>query len=80
MSTEYVRTEFNCQRISVIFHSSASDKLAIDLLILLVCVVFPQRERKSVWQIVSNKRFVNDTRVWQTLQVFIYTYSVTHTL
>ena len=28
---------FNCRRISVIFHRSASDKQAVDSLVLLVC-------------------------------------------
>ena len=35
MSWEYVSTEFNCRRISVIVHRSASDKLAFDS---LVCI------------------------------------------
>ena len=29
MSREYVSTEFDCRRISVIVHRSASDKLAV---------------------------------------------------
>ena len=37
MSMEYVSIEFNSQRISVIVHRSASDKLAVDSLVLLVC-------------------------------------------
>ena len=36
MSREQVSTEFDCWRISVIVHLSASEKLAIDPLILLV--------------------------------------------
>ena len=37
MSMEYVSTEFNCRRISVIVHRSSGDKLAVDSLVLLVC-------------------------------------------
>ena len=36
MSRQYVSTEFNCRRISVIVHRSASDKLSIDSLVLPV--------------------------------------------
>ena len=54
---EYVRTEFNCRRISVIVHLSASDELAVDSLYSLFVdwVLYPQRERKSVWQIVCKR-------------------------
>ena len=42
------------------FERSVRDKLAVDLLVLLVdWVLFPQGERKSVRQIVSYQRFVN---------------------
>ena len=37
MSREYVSTEFNGRRISVIVHRSDSDELAVDPLDLLVC-------------------------------------------
>ena len=37
MSMEYASIEFNSRRISVIVHRSASDKLAVDSLVLLVC-------------------------------------------
>ena len=37
VSGEYVSTEFNCWRISVIVHRSANDKLAVYSLVLLVC-------------------------------------------
>ena len=51
MSREYVSMEFNCRRIPVIVHRSASDKLAIDSLVLLICglsLIPPQdRERLS---------------------------------
>ena len=55
---KYVSTEFNCRRISVIVHGSASDKLAVDSLVLHVFGFspIPQRERNSVWQIVSNQK------------------------
>ena len=52
MNREYVSTEFNCRRISVIVHRSASDKLAVDSLVLLVCGL-SLKERKIVWEIVS---------------------------
>ena len=38
MNRENVSTEFNCRRISVIVHRSASDKLAVDSLVLLECL------------------------------------------
>ena len=37
MSMEYASIEFNSRRISVILHRSASDKQAVDSLVLLVC-------------------------------------------
>ena len=51
VSREKVSTKFDCGRISVIVHRSASNKLAVDLLVLLVWnwVLFLQREMtKSV--------------------------------
>ena len=67
VSDEYVSTEFNCWRISVIVHRSANNKLAVDSLVLLVCglsLIPPGKffPIKDLW-----------TRVWQTLQVFVYT-------
>ena len=67
VNDEYVSTEFNCWRISVIVHRSANDKLAVDSLVLLVCglSLIPPRKFfriKDLW-----------TRVWQTHQVFVYT-------
>ena len=52
MSREKISTEFDCRRISVIVHRSASDKLAI---VHSSCLFGAesysgQRERKSVWQ------------------------------
>ena len=37
MSREYVSTECNCRRISVIVYCSAGDNLAVDSFVLLVC-------------------------------------------
>ena len=80
MSREDVSTEFNCRQISVIVHRSASDKLAVDSLVLLVCgpSLIPQRVRKSVWQIVFNQRFVNDKLVSGKLSKYLYVPSYTH--
>ena len=49
VSREYVSTEGNCRRISVIVHRSASDKLAVDSLVLLVCglSLFPPKREKE---------------------------------
>ena len=59
MSRKYVSTEFNCWRIFVIAHRSASIKLAVDSLVLFVSGLrlIRRRGRKSVWQIVSSQRF-----------------------
>ena len=49
MRREYVSAEFNCGPISVIVHRSASDKLAVDSLVLLVCglsLIPPKREKE----------------------------------
>ena len=50
MGGEYVSTECNYQRISVIAHLSASDKLAVDSLVLFVCLSFipPKREKECL--------------------------------
>ena len=64
------------EQISVIVHRSATDKLAVDSLVLLVCglsIIPPKRSRER--KRVSGRLFlIKDlsTRVWQTLQVFIY--------
>ena len=52
MSREYVSTEFDCRRISVIVHRSASDKLAVvhSSCLFRAESYCGQRERKSVWQ------------------------------
>ena len=52
MSKELVSREFDCRRISVIVHRSASEKLAV---VHSSCLFGAesysgQRERKSVWQ------------------------------
>ena len=80
VSREYVSTEFKCRRISVIVQRSASDKLADDSLVLLVCglsLIPPERE-KEFWQIVSNHRFVNDKLVSCKLSKCLYKCSYTH--
>ena len=57
MSTEKVSTEFDCRRMSVIAHRSASDKLAV---VHSSCwfgakSYSGQRERKRVWQDFQSK-------------------------
>ena len=57
MSREKVSTEFDCRRISVIVHRSASDKLAV---VHSSCLFGTesysgQRERKSVWKGLQSK-------------------------
>ena len=49
MSMEYVSIEFNSRRISVIVHRSASDKLAVDSFVLLVCglSLIPLKRKKG---------------------------------
>ena len=62
MSREQVSTEFDCRRISVIVHRSASDKLAVvhsSCLCNLGLSLIPVKEREIVSGKVSNQRFVN---------------------
>ena len=65
MGREYVSTECNCRRSSVIVHRSANDNLGVDALGCigkLACLwheSFPPKDI-CVWQIASNQRFVND--------------------
>ena len=69
MSREYVSTEFDGRRISVIVHSSASDKLAVESFSRLACfgpsLIRPAKERERVSGKVHaqlkvfNQRFVN---------------------
>ena len=70
-------SQFNCRRISVIVLRSASDTLAVDSLLWLVCR--PSRKRKSVWQINSNQRFVNDNSCLAN-SPRVHTCTVIHTL
>ena len=82
MSREYVSTEFNGRRISVIVHRFASDKLAVKSFTRLACsacfrpslVPVKKRERESikVQLKVSNQRFVNSCLA-NSLSVKIYT-------
>ena len=79
MSREYVSTKFNCRRISVIFHRSASEKLAVASFARLACfgpslILVKETERVSgkVQPNVSNQRFVNSCLA-NSLSVKIYT-------
>ena len=79
MSREYVSTEFDGRRISVIVHRSASDKLAVESFTRLACfgpslIPVKERERVSgkVQLKVSSQRFVN-SRLANSLGVKIYT-------
>ena len=74
-----VSTEFDGRRISVIVHSSASDKLAVASFTCLACsglslIPVKERERVSgkVQRQVSNQRFVNSCLV-NSLSVKIFT-------
>ena len=74
MSRDKVSTEFDCRRSSVIAHGSASDKLAVDSLVLL-CLglsLIPVKERERVSGKVSNQRFVNSCLA-NSPSVYIYT-------
>ena len=71
MSKNYVSIEFDFRRISVIVHRSASDKIAVDLLVFLFWGTesYSSRERERV----PGKLFpIKDLRfrIWQTPQVF----------
>ena len=75
MSGEYVSTEFDCRRISVIVH----DKLAVESLARLACFgpsLTPVKERERVFgkvQLkVSNQRVVNSCLA-NSLSAKIYT-------
>ena len=70
MSREYVSTELNCPRISVIVHRSASEKLTVDSRVLIVCGLshYSPKERETM----SGKLFLIKD-LWMILQVFIYT-------
>ena len=79
MSREYVSTEFDGRRISIIVHRSVSDKLAVESFTRLACfgpslIPVKERERVSgkVQLKVSNQRFVNSCLA-NSLSVKIYT-------
>ena len=75
MSREYVSTEFDGRRISVIVHRSASDKLAVESFTRLACLgptLIPVKERGRVSGKVSNQRFVTSCLA-NSLGVKIYT-------
>ena len=75
MSREYVSTEFDCRRISVIVHRSASEKLAVESFTRLACFgpcLIPVKERERVSGKVSNQRFVNSCLA-NSPSVYIYT-------
>ena len=58
MGREYVSTECNYQRISVIAHRSASDKLAVDSLVLFFCrlsFIPPKREKECLADCFQSK-------------------------
>ena len=74
MSREGVSKEFDCRRISVIVHRSASDKLAV---VHSSCLFGAesysgQKERDRESGKVSNQRFVNSCLA-NSLSVKIYT-------
>ena len=78
MSREYVGTEFDCRRISVIVHRSASDMLAI---VHSSCLFGAEsssgeRERKSVWQSFQSK--ICELVFGKPTSVYIYTVTYTH--
>ena len=77
MSKEKVSTEFDCRRIHVIVHQSASDKLAIVHSSSLFGAesYSGQRERKSVWQ---GFQYIKD--LWTRVSPSVYIYTVKRTL
>ena len=79
MSREYVSTEFDGRRISIIVHRSVSDKLGVESFTRLACFgtsLTPVKERERVSDKVqlkvSNQRFVNSCLA-NLLSVKIYT-------
>ena len=77
MSREQVSTEFDCRRISVIVHRSASDKLAVvHSSSLFAAESYPVKERERVSGKVSNQRFVNSCLA--NLSKCLYIHSYTH--
>ena len=75
MSREYVSTEFDGRRISIIVHRSVSDKLGVESFTRLACFgtsLTPVKERERVSGKVSNERFVNSCLA-NSPSVYIYT-------
>ena len=81
MSREKVSTEFDCRRVSVIVHRSASDKLAaVHSSCLFGAESYSgQRERKSVWQGFQYKSNICEL-VSGKLSKCLYIYTVKRTL
>ena len=75
MSREKVSTEFDCRRIHVIVHQSASDKLAVVHSSSLFGAesYSGQRERKSVWQGFQYKSKICELMSGKPPSVYIYT-------
>ena len=75
MSREKVSTEFDCRRIHVIVHQSASDKLAVVHSSSLSGAesYSGQRERKSVWQVFEYKSKICELVSGKSPSVYIYT-------
>ena len=63
MSREYVSTEFDCWRISVIIHRSASDKLAVVHSSCMFGAESCSGQRERVSDKVSNQRFACSRRL-----------------
>ena len=80
MSGEKVSTEFDCRRIHVIVHQSASDKLAVvhSSSLFGTKSYSGQRERKSVWQGFQYKSKICELVSGKPPSVYIY--KVKHTL
>ena len=79
MGREYVSTELNCRRISVIVHRSASDELAVvhSSCLFRAESYSGQRERKSVWQGFQYKSKICEL-VSGKLSKCLYIHSYTH--
>ena len=75
MSREKVSTEFDCRRIHVIVHQSASDKLAVVHSSSLFGAesISGQGERKSVWQGFQYKSKICELLSGKLPRVYIYT-------
>ena len=72
--------EFNCRRIPVIVHRSASDKLTIDSLVLLICglsLIPPKIEKECLANCFQSK-ICNDKLLSGKLSKSLYIHSYTH--